>query len=156
MSVYKLLLGGSIQRFSDMVRIPRDPQNRDYAEYLAWVKAGGVPDPEDENVPSTPDPGTVPPKLIASAMNIDVAGGDIAGVQGIFGLAGAIYLDVGNYMLLFIESQPDLEFFAIVSGGAPCMATGEKNSDYLIILATDAPGGAPVDPAQFNVQVFRA
>ena len=34
-------------RLSDMAWIPLDPENRDYAEYLAWVTAGNTPRPVD-------------------------------------------------------------------------------------------------------------
>lgn len=37
-----------VQRLSDGAFIPFDPANRDYQEYLAWVEAGGVPDPAPE------------------------------------------------------------------------------------------------------------
>ncbi|MBH8611229.1 hypothetical protein I4N56_009935 [Pseudomonas mohnii] len=35
-----------ILRLSDGAYIPIDPENRDYAEYLAWVRSGGVTLPE--------------------------------------------------------------------------------------------------------------
>lgn len=35
----------TILRVADQCWIPDDPANRDYAEYLAWVEDGGVPDP---------------------------------------------------------------------------------------------------------------
>lgn len=35
-----------ILRLSDSAYIPKDPENRDYAEYLAWVESGGVTLPE--------------------------------------------------------------------------------------------------------------
>lgn len=54
MTNYKLLSGGSIQRLSDMACIPPDEANRDYADYLAWVEAGGVADPTDPIVPPVP------------------------------------------------------------------------------------------------------
>lgn len=38
----------TVQRTSDGAFIPFDPANRDYQEYLAWVEAGGVPDPAPE------------------------------------------------------------------------------------------------------------
>jgi hypothetical protein len=101
------------------------------------------------------DAGNEPPKLIASALNIIVSGNEIVSVEGIYGLAGAIYLDVGQYMLLFMEPQLDTEFFAVIGGGAPCMSTVEKGLDYLIIQAASAPGGDLVDATQFNVQIFR-
>lgn len=51
MSTYKLTPHGSVTRLSDGACIPADPANTDYAEYLRWVEAGGVPDPVDP-----PDP----------------------------------------------------------------------------------------------------
>lgn len=110
------------------------------------------PEPEQE----PPEPGALPPRLVASALNISISSADIASVEGVYGLAGAIYLDTGAYMLLFLNSQPDASYFAVISGGAPCMIVIEKDVDYLIIGATESAGGTPVDPAQFSVQVFRA
>jgi hypothetical protein len=40
-----------IQRISDNAFIPRNPVNRDYQEYLQWLKEGGLPIPADQ--PST-------------------------------------------------------------------------------------------------------
>jgi hypothetical protein len=51
MSTYKLTPHGSVTRLPDGASIPADPANTDYAEYLRWVEAGGVPDPVDP-----PDP----------------------------------------------------------------------------------------------------
>lgn len=34
-----------ILRLADSACIPIDPENRDYAEYLAWVAAGNTPLP---------------------------------------------------------------------------------------------------------------
>ena len=47
MNEYKLNPSGSVTRLSDNASIPADPTNVDYAAYLAWVEAGGVPDPVD-------------------------------------------------------------------------------------------------------------
>jgi hypothetical protein len=52
MADYKLQWDGCVIRASDGVTIPPDEQNRDFAEYLAWVEAGGKPDPAD---PLTPE-----------------------------------------------------------------------------------------------------
>ena len=35
----------TVIRTADSAHIPNDPANRDYAEYLKWKEAGGVPDP---------------------------------------------------------------------------------------------------------------
>jgi hypothetical protein len=51
MSKYKLTNHGSVTRNSDGACIPADPANTDYAEYLRWTEAGGIPDPVDP-----PDP----------------------------------------------------------------------------------------------------
>ena len=49
--MYKLTEDAAIIRLMDGAQIPPDPANRDYAEYLAWVAAGGSPQPA--NQPST-------------------------------------------------------------------------------------------------------
>lgn len=43
--MYRLTSSASIVRLVDGAIIPPDPANADYAAYLAWVAAGGVPDP---------------------------------------------------------------------------------------------------------------
>lgn len=49
MTEYKLTNNPNIVvRTSDGASIPADPANTDYAEYLRWVDAGGVPDPADQ------------------------------------------------------------------------------------------------------------
>lgn len=105
--------------------------------------------------PAPPEPGTKPPVLVASALSITVSNGDISGVDGAFNLVAAIYLDVGQYMLLFLAPQPDASYFALVSGSAPNFTIAEQTADYIIIQAmTDSPG-SPIDPERFSVQVFR-
>ncbi len=42
---YKLEQNGDITRTTDGARIPPDPGNRDYAEYLEWVGRGNEPIP---------------------------------------------------------------------------------------------------------------
>ena len=37
----------SIRRLADNAFIPMDPDNRDYAEYLAWLAEGNQPLPAD-------------------------------------------------------------------------------------------------------------
>ena len=100
-------------------------------------------------------PGTVAPRLIASAFNIAVDNGDVAEMTGVFNLVAAIYLDVGQYMLLFIEPQPDADYFAVVSGDAPCLRVVDRQADYLIIESREAVGGNSVDAGMISVQAYR-
>jgi hypothetical protein len=44
-AAYKRTETDIVIRASDGAHIPNDPANRDYAEFLAWVEAGGVADP---------------------------------------------------------------------------------------------------------------
>src|SRR5574340_1184725 len=48
--MYQLITTSSIRRIGDGACIPADPDNTDYAAYLAWLAAGNVPQPAD--VPS--------------------------------------------------------------------------------------------------------
>ena len=57
MADYQLTANPSVViRIVDNAYIPDDPANRDYQGYLAWVEAGGVPDPyvAPESGPPTP------------------------------------------------------------------------------------------------------
>lgn len=45
MSEYQLTATAVVIRVIDSASIPNDLGNRDYAEYLAWKAAGGIPDP---------------------------------------------------------------------------------------------------------------
>lgn len=77
MSDYKITNGMSIVRETDGAFIPPDPANRDYADYLSWVEAGGVPDPYI--APTPPTPPTPLEKLQASGLSI----ADLKGLLGI-------------------------------------------------------------------------
>lgn len=50
MTEYKLTPRKTILRISDGASIPMDEDNRDYQEYLSWLKDGGKPLPDDEPV----------------------------------------------------------------------------------------------------------
>lgn len=45
--MYKLNSHGSITRTADGAFIPADPENTDYAAYLAWLAEGNTPKPAD-------------------------------------------------------------------------------------------------------------
>ena len=57
MAEYQLTATDAIViRSADSAYIPNDPANRDYAEYLEWLEAGGIPDPYVEPPPPPPAP----------------------------------------------------------------------------------------------------
>lgn len=119
--------------------------NEDYKiEAFAWEVAD----------PYQPEASTTPPRLIACAMGVTVNGGDIASIDAAFNLVAAIYLDIGQYMLLFLNPQPDAVYQPLVTGAAVRFSVIEKTSDYLIVEASDGVG-APSDAPVFNVQVYR-
>ena len=61
-------LSNGIIRLSDNAFIPPDPANTDYAAYLAWVEAGGVPEPAP--IPEPPVPLTTEQKLEAAGLSV--------------------------------------------------------------------------------------
>lgn len=131
--------------------IPDDLGNRHRRMLTQW---GGTIEPHVP--PPPPDPAAVPPSLVASALRVVVAGGDVSEIGGVFQLVAALYLDVGQFMLLFIEPQPDDQYFEVISGGSPCMTVSERASDYLIVESRESIGGALVDPPPFSIQIFRS
>lgn len=62
MADYQLTATETIIRTGDGACIPPDPANRDYAEYVQWVEAGGVPDPYV--APPVPEPQPTGEQLI--------------------------------------------------------------------------------------------
>lgn len=52
--MYKLTNNEIILRIEDGAMIPMDADNRDYAEYLLWIKKGNTPEPVDAVSKVTP------------------------------------------------------------------------------------------------------
>jgi hypothetical protein len=50
--IYQLTTSNNIKRLADNAWIPVDEANIDYREYLAWVKAGNMPEPAPEPAPA--------------------------------------------------------------------------------------------------------
>jgi hypothetical protein len=73
MSAYQLTATATIIRTADMASIPNDPSNKDYAEYLAWAGAGGVPDPYA--------PQSRPPVILSQDLMAQFTADDAAKIQ---------------------------------------------------------------------------
>lgn len=65
---YQLTTSEHILRLADNAFIPPNLANTDYREYLAWVEAGGVPEPAPE--PPAPVELTPAEKLAASGLTV--------------------------------------------------------------------------------------
>ncbi|KRQ99284.1 hypothetical protein [Bradyrhizobium valentinum] len=100
-------------------------------------------------------PVATPPKTVAAAFNIKIVDGWIPTIDGMFNIGAAIYLDVGLYMLFFVEAQPDTNYFALITGDAPVKRVGEATVEYFTIEVKDGPDGSGFDPASLSVQVMR-
>lgn len=50
---YQLTMTNVIRRLDDSAWIPPDPENKDYAAYLAWVAEGNTPEPAPEPAAGT-------------------------------------------------------------------------------------------------------
>jgi hypothetical protein len=66
--MYQLTTSTSIKRLSDGAFIPPDPANTDYAAYLAWVEAGGTPEPAPAPPPPPPSYAAFWDALLASTV----------------------------------------------------------------------------------------
>lgn len=102
-----------------------------------------------------PEPGTYPPREVASALQINVDGPnfDIPSMIGVFNVGAAIYLDVGLYMLFFINAMASADYFPVLQDGAHAFEVIDQQTDYLVVQAKDA-GGSAVDVPRFSVQIF--
>jgi hypothetical protein len=70
----------AVIRSADGAHIPADPRNRDYQEFVAWVKAGNSPDPAD---PVVADPDALPSIDYGAAIPAGFTGQVQAGVAAL-------------------------------------------------------------------------
>ena len=69
---YQLTSVDSILRIEDRAWIPQDPDNRDFAEYTAWLAAGNTPLPAPAPpAPAPPAPLTPVEKLAAAGLTVE-------------------------------------------------------------------------------------
>ena len=77
MAKYKLTNGETIIRTEDGASIPADPDNRDYAQYLADMEAG------EEAEPADPEPKVVEPTPLE---RLEAAGLTVQDLKALLGI----------------------------------------------------------------------
>jgi hypothetical protein len=73
MAEYQDMANHMVLRKPDMLWIKRDPDDKDYQEYLAWCEAGNTPDPASVDPyvpPPAPEPQS-PPTEVTDAFLYD-------------------------------------------------------------------------------------
>jgi hypothetical protein len=90
---------------------------------------------------------------IYAIANLQVVEQDIWGIETAVNLAAAIWMDVGQYLVLFSEPQENTDYLAQASSGTSQALVVEKGTDYLLISASNA--AVPFDPAEFSITVIR-
>lgn len=148
-AAYQRLPCGAVKRLRDGACFDPDPANRDYAEFLAYESAGGAVD--DCGPPAPAEPVSAPPRIVAAAIGIIVAGGDVAAVPGSYNVTAALYLGVGTIMLVFLNEIPAISFVSGNAGTARVTAS-ELDPGYCILEIRDA-GGDLTDPPLLDVAV---
>lgn len=90
--MYKLTQAkNTILRLSDGAFIPRDPENRDYKEFLAWEAKGNTPEPAD------PTPANLQEQIRAAYVSLPL---DLQEKYEAEIAMGAFHLERGNYAML--------------------------------------------------------
>jgi len=96
------------------------------------------------------------PQMIAAAFNLMIADGDVSSVEAMFNVLAVLYVDVGQYMIMLIDPQPDDGYSPLLLGeDGALMRVVEKGVDYMNVESRNS-GGQFVDPPSFSLQVFRA
>ncbi|WP_130228260.1 hypothetical protein [Bradyrhizobium sp. Leo121] len=129
-------------------------------EDVLAVYGGQIYDPVANTLSPPPPQEPAPftnrrPTIVAAAFNIHVADFDIPSIDGLFNIAAAVYLDVGSYMVFFVQPQPDAAYYAVITGDAPAARLSDQAPEYFTIETKDGPGGNPIDPAVLSVQIMR-
>lgn len=94
-----------------------------------------------------------PPVLRASALGLKVSNGDFEGIPNSYNVGGAIYFDVGNYLMFFIDPIPEPYVPIFITDG-PHSVNTTLNDEYSMMVEVTA-DGVPTDPNILSVQVYQ-
>lgn len=120
-------------------------------EFDAFMARGGTVEDYDPAA-AEPDPVSSPPRIVAIAMGIEIADGDVFAIRGSFNVTAALYLGVGMIMLVYLNPVPPLSF-VFGSVGAAIVTPIEREPSYCILEISDA-GGNLFDPPRLDVAVI--
>lgn len=93
------------------------------------------------------------PSIAAAAFGVNVANGDISGLDGGFNIGGAIYNGPGDYLVFFIQPIEGRYAPLFMAGGTVAMTATASDAYSMTIEARS--GGVLTDPEMFNMQVFK-
>lgn len=120
-----------------------------YAEGEEPPPAGAMPQPP---VPVPPAPSN--PQIIAiAALQVNVGEGLITGIETAVGLSLAFAIDTGVYWVFFTEPQPDMNYIWNVGSSSGTLNVASRDLTMMELRAYE--GGAPADPTEISIQVFR-
>ena len=128
-------------------------------ELLAECEAAGVvpqapPQPVCPVAASSAEAVAAPPQLIAAAMSVSIANGDVAALEGAFNIAAAIYLGVGQVLLLFYSPMNSANYYVVSQGDVAMSKPTEIVADYFVVETRDGSGNL-ADPSHLCIQVYR-
>lgn len=106
--------------------------------------------PEMADQPPPPAPST--PVCVATA-TLSVSEGVLEGVETAVGLSMAFAIDVGVYWVFFSQEQPDMNYNWNAGASSGTINVSSRDLTMMELRAYD--GGAPADPSEISIQVFR-
>jgi len=122
-----------------------------------WDGTALVPPPAIAPPPSNAY--MVPPVMVAAALGqvVTPASVDISNPTGtgLFNIVAAMYIDVGVYWFFFNVTEPDANYFAIITGtNGTSVAMTDHDIDFFALEAKDSAGN-PSDLLALNVTIYR-
>jgi hypothetical protein len=110
----------------------------------------------DAAPPPAPDPVSTPPVQIACAMCISVDAEDVSAILGSYNIAAVMRLDVGLFLVVLFQEQPDTDYFVQTSATPPTTVTEiDKATDSVTLQVVGSDGETPTDPSRFSLSMWR-
>lgn len=136
-----------------------------YQEALAGILEGKVvsvdggfsvafPEEPEEPEPEPEEDRPLTPQIITvAALQVNVVDGVIGGIETAVGMSLAFAIDVGVYWVFFTDPQPDMSYIWNVGSSSGTVNVASRDLTMMELRAYE--GGAPADPSEISIQVFR-